>query len=67
MPVSLVYVEEYERIEEAFRREKQVQNWSPAKKLALIEARLDELPTLAKKVSWKNYLEQKRIDQQSLP
>lgn len=45
-PVVLVYVEEYGRIEDAFAREKQVQNWSRAKREALIaqdDARLSQL------------------------
>jgi len=49
-PVELVYYEEYERIDEAFYREKQVQNWSHKKKLALIEGKTGLLPLLAKKV-----------------
>jgi putative endonuclease len=43
-----VYFEEYERIDEAFYREKQVQGWSRKKKQALINAQLDKLPGLAK-------------------
>ncbi len=35
-PVKLVYFEEFERIEDAFLREKQVQGWSRKKKEALI-------------------------------
>ena len=35
-PVELVYFEEFNRIDKAFYREKQVQNWSQAKKKALI-------------------------------
>ena len=61
LPVSLAYAEEYDRIEDAFSREKQVQSWSHAKKLALIEGRLAELPKLAKKVTWRNHRDQKRI------
>ena len=34
-PVRLIHVEEYARIDDAFAREKQVQNWSRAKRLAL--------------------------------
>ena len=49
LPVTLVYCEESERIDEAFAREKQVQNWSHAKKKALIEKNWDKLPELAKK------------------
>ena len=37
LPVRLVYVEEFSRIDEAFYREKQVQGWSHKKKKALIE------------------------------
>jgi putative endonuclease len=32
LPVKLVYYEEYDRVEEAFYREKQVQGWSRKKK-----------------------------------
>jgi putative endonuclease len=32
LPVELVYLEDYSRIDEAFRREKQVQGWSRKKK-----------------------------------
>jgi putative endonuclease len=45
-----VYCEEYERIADAFAREKQVQGWSHKKKQALIEGRYDDLPGLAKKI-----------------
>jgi putative endonuclease len=47
-PVRLVYCEEYPRLDDAFRREKQVQNWSRAKRLALIEGRLDDLRRLSR-------------------
>ena len=50
LPVTLVYSEEYERIEDAFYREKQVQGWSRKKKKALIEGRMEDLPKLAKKI-----------------
>jgi putative endonuclease len=33
-PVTLLYCEEYERIDDAFNREKQLQSWSRGKKLA---------------------------------
>lgn len=49
LPVELVYYKEYERIDEAFCREKQIQGRSRKKKLALIEGRHDDLPLLAKK------------------
>jgi putative endonuclease len=50
LPVKLIYYEEYERIEEAFEREKQIQRWSHKKKKALVEGKFEELPVLAKKV-----------------
>ena len=50
LPVELIYFEEYSRIDEAFNREKQVQNWSRKKKNALIEGRYAELSILAKKI-----------------
>jgi putative endonuclease len=49
LPVKLVHIEYYDRIDQAFYREKQVQRWSHAKKKALIENRLEELRLLAKK------------------
>jgi len=36
LPVKLIYYEEFERIDKAFYREKQVQGWSRKKKEALI-------------------------------
>ena len=48
LPVRVVYVEEYSSIAEAFGREKQVQNWSRRKRIALIEGRGDELPWLSR-------------------
>lgn len=47
-PVTLAYFEEFSRVDEAFAREKQVQGWSRAKKLALIEERGADLPELAR-------------------
>ena len=49
LPVKLVYVEEYDRISDAYAREKQVQNWSRAKREALIHGEYEMLPPLAKK------------------
>ena len=49
LPVKLVYAEEYERVADAFRREKQVQNWSRSKRQALIDGNVAMLPHLAKK------------------
>ena len=48
LPVELVYSEEYQRIDEAFYREKQVQGWSRKKKKALINGEYDKLPELSK-------------------
>ncbi|MDA3861303.1 MAG: GIY-YIG nuclease family protein [Melioribacteraceae bacterium] len=53
-PVELIYFEEYERIDFAFNREKQVQGWSRKKKEALINGECEQLPKLAKK-NWFNY------------
>jgi putative endonuclease len=47
LPVKLVYFEEYNRIDEAFYREKQVQGWIRKKKEALINGRTDELKKAA--------------------
>tara|TARA_B110000285_G_C14539734_1_gene344465 strand:+ start:111 stop:410 length:300 start_codon:yes stop_codon:yes gene_type:complete len=46
-PVELAYYEEYNRIDTAFYREKQVQNWSKAKKEALIKGELGKLNELS--------------------
>lgn len=54
LPVKLVYSEEYERVADAFYREKQVQNWSRAKREALINGNQEMLPLLAKKRFEKN-------------
>jgi putative endonuclease len=47
LPVKLVYHEEYQRIDDAFYREKQVQGWSRKKKEALINGEPDKLPELS--------------------
>lgn len=48
LPVKLVYYEEFPKIQEAFKREKQVQGWSRDKKLALINQHFKLLHELAK-------------------
>lgn len=48
-PVRLVWCEEWDNIQLAFNREKQIQNWSRAKRLALIRGDYAGLPSLAKK------------------
>ena len=50
LPVKLVYCEEYDRVDEAFYREKQVQGWTRRKREALINGTPELLPALAKKV-----------------
>lgn len=47
-PVELVYLEEFQRVDDAFAREKQVQGWSRAKKEALIQGRFDRLTDLSR-------------------
>jgi len=47
LPVKLVYYEEFQRIDEAFYREKQVQGWSRKKKEALITGTSNMLHDLA--------------------
>ena len=48
LPVKLIYYEEFQRIDEAFYREKQVQGWSRRKKEALIKGEYKKLPFLSK-------------------
>lgn len=50
LPVILIYFEEYDRIDYAFNREKQVQGWSRKKKEALMKGETHLLPKLAKKI-----------------
>ena len=47
LPVELVYFEKYERIDEAFNRERQVHGWSRAKKEALIRGDFEVLRLLS--------------------
>jgi putative endonuclease len=56
LPVKLVYSEEFERGADAYAREKQVQNWSRAKREALIKGQPELLPNLAKKIFKKRNL-----------
>ncbi|HMS66020.1 MAG TPA: GIY-YIG nuclease family protein, partial [Ignavibacteria bacterium] len=48
LPVKLIYYEEYERIDKAFYREKQVQGWSRKKKEALMNGDFGKLIELSK-------------------
>lgn len=47
LPVKLVYYETFDRIDEAFAREKQIQKWSRAKKIALIQGDIEKLKNLS--------------------
>jgi putative endonuclease len=47
--VTLVFAQEFDRVDEAFTREKQVQNWGRAKRIALIEGRYGDLNALSRK------------------
>jgi putative endonuclease len=47
-PVVLVWVMEFADVGEAYAAEKQIQNWSRAKREALIEGRMDDLAALAR-------------------
>ena len=53
-PVELVYIEEYDSYQEAFKRERQLKKWSRAKKEALIEGDIERLKELSKSkgISW---------------
>jgi putative endonuclease len=48
LPVRLVWSCEFDNVGAAFAFKKQVQNWSRAKRLALIEGRFEDLPALAR-------------------
>jgi putative endonuclease len=54
LPVKLVFFEEFQRIDDAFAREKQIQGWNRKKKEALINGRFDKLPVLASTSSKKS-------------
>lgn len=60
LPVKLVYVEEFDRIDEAFYREEQVQGWSRKKKEALIKGIPDELHKLAECMNMTHFINYKR-------
>ncbi len=47
LPVKLLYFEEFDRIDQAFYREKQIQGWSRKKKEALINGMPEQLKKLA--------------------
>ena len=47
-PVVLAWAMEFDSIREAFFAEKQIQNWSRAKREALIEGRIEDLSVLSR-------------------
>jgi putative endonuclease len=47
LPVALIYYEEYQRIDLAFYREKQIQGWNRKKKEALMNGQPNLLPKLS--------------------
>lgn len=48
LPVKLIYFEEFQNIDDAFYREKQIQGWSHKKKEALINGKTELLSELSK-------------------
>jgi putative endonuclease len=48
-PVTLVFSQHFERVEDAIAAERQVKGWRRDKKEALIEGKLDLLPVLSKR------------------
>lgn len=47
LPVSLIFAEEFERVDEAYFREKQIQGWNRSKKLALAGKDWNKIKALA--------------------
>ena len=48
-PVRLVWTAEFNRIDDAYAVEKQIQGWARAKRIALVEGRLDDLQRLSRR------------------
>ena len=48
LPVKLVFLEEFQRVDDAYRRERQVHGWSRKKKIALIQGEYNNLPELSR-------------------
>lgn len=55
LPVKLLYFEEYDRIDTAFYREKQIQGWSRKKKEALISGATEQLKIAAECINETHY------------
>ena len=47
LPLELVYLEEFQRVDDAYFKEKQVQGWSRKKKEALINGEFNKLHELS--------------------
>ena len=47
LPIKLLYYEAFTRVDDAFRREKQIQGWSRAKKEALMSGAVELLNGLS--------------------
>lgn len=62
LPVKLVYFEEFNRIDEAFYREKQVQGWSRKKKEALIKNMPEKLHELARCLNETSHLNYRKAE-----
>ena len=60
LPVELVYFEEFQRVDDAFAREKQVQGWSHLKKDALIQGQFGKLIDLSKSTASKHPVVEER-------
>jgi len=63
LPVKLIYFEKFDRIDFAFQREKQVQGWSRAKKIALINKDIE----LLKKLSMNNSTKEPKVGEPAEP
>ncbi|NQX78905.1 GIY-YIG nuclease family protein [Gilvibacter sp.] len=48
-PLELVFVERFNSVQQAFYKEKQIQNWSQKKKVALINSKYNQLKEFSKK------------------
>ena len=55
LPVKLVYFEDFQRIDEAYYREKQIQGWSRKKKEALIKGIPEKLHELSECMNESHY------------
>ena len=55
LPVRLVWLGEFERVDEAYAFEKRLQGWGRAKREALIRGEFKSLPALSKKRDWEGH------------